>query len=489
MTKYQKFLLCTLGDTSEVMSGMDTYLRRTYEKCKLVEKENFPFWDYRSRRGPFSSSNSSSSSGNSSCDGSSVSSMSSSSKSDTGSEIISISEQFDNDSLLPCEQQKMTIQFLSDANEISSMEEFYQPIVSWIDPDLQILKITDKLECSDKACMSLPEMRAQLPSMAIMVFVQERGALGFERIQSMKRHFEKNPWKFHHSEHVHRGAINPYPYNSQDFYYITEDLPLCAVRQVHTGKEFFRTVLFVSDDNWLTMIQFYKLILDAEPDMKRDDFCLFTVSLFHTFDIQLALKKLQGDTKPRVLGNVRLMFRINDVRNIVSLLPKVCKPLSDTRWETSDNDGNIVVLETPLGLTIGSFSDSDRSSLLERGSITGRSSSENESSFSSQRRLNDNLLSNSNCRSSVQELKQRGAVPDQYSSSRVRYQTIIDNFKVNNEVYSENTVKSTKQIHYSSEENNDLGHNFDNQQSMGRKSNMNKSPTEGKPSVIKSFYV
>ncbi|XP_060563366.1 protein FAM124A-like [Ruditapes philippinarum] len=458
--------------------NMETYLRRTYAQKKLVEqKDDFPFWDYRSRRGAFSSSNSSLASSNSSCDGSSISSISS--RSDTAGEIISISEHSDTDSLLPLEQQKMTIQLLTDTHEISAMEDVYQPIINWIDPDLHVLKITDKSESLDNAFTSLSDISAQIPSMAIMVFLQEDGMVGFERIQTMKRYFEKSPWKFHHSEQVNRGAINPYPYNSQDFYYTSEDLPLWAVRQVHTGKEFFRTVLFVKDTNWQSMMQFYKLILGSEPDVKREDFCLFTVSSFHNFNIQLALKKLQVDTKPRVLDSVRLQFLVNDISNIVSLLPNVCRPLSDTRWETTDNDGNVIVLETPRIQCNSTFSD--KCSLSDRSSLSGRSSLGRQSSFI--QNSNEALVVNDHAR---RRTDSRRKCPEQTERARsyLGDDKILQKIKMDNLLFKENTMKAIKEKHIHLDENHlDSGHK---ENIVGNKNNMVDIP---KPEPMKSFYV
>ena len=304
-----------------------------------------------------------------------------SSRSETGSENTSISEHSDTDSLMVLDQQRMSLQFLTDPHEISAMEDLYQPILNWIDPDLHLLKVTDNSECVDNRSSSMPDGGTRLPSMAIMVFLHEEGMVGFERIQSVKRSFEKAPWKFHHSEEVHRGAINPYPYNSQDFYYTSENLPLWAIRQVHYGKEHIRTVLFVSEDNWDSMVQFYKLLVGSEPDTKRNDFCLFTVHSHIHFDIQLALKKLQCDTKPRVLENVKIQFRVNDISNIMPMFPNVCRPLSDSRWETTDNDGNVVVIETPVIVS----SVSERSSISDTSSISARHSSIKMGSFNYKR--------------------------------------------------------------------------------------------------------
>ncbi|XP_052784713.1 protein FAM124A-like [Mya arenaria] len=459
---------------------MDTYLRRTYAHKKAAEKDDFPFWDYRSRRGPLSCSNSSYSS-TSSCDGSSISSISS--RSESGSESISLSEHSDIDSLSPCDQHKMSIQFVTDSTEISSLEEVYQPIVNWIDPDLHILKITDKSECVDNEITSFDRTGARLPSVAMMVFLQEDGMVGFERIQSVKRYFEKSPWKFHHSEQVNKGAINPYPYNSRDFYYTAEELPLCAVRQVHTGKEFFRTVLFVSESNWTQMMQFYKLILGCEPDMKRDDFCLFTVSSYPNFDIQLALKKLQGDTKPRPLECVRLQFRVGDISNIMSLLPNVCRPLSDTRWQTTDNDGNVVILETPRYLTNSTFID--RCSLSERGSISGRSS--RTDSFSQQtRNQNETGIQRERVRASL-ESRRKTSPQTQRSRSVLVDQKLVDKLKQENLAFRQQTMAAIREHH------RHLDRTVTGETACSPSATcdpyVTKTDTENVPEVGQSFYV
>ena len=373
--------------------------------------------------------------------GSSISSISS--RSETGSEVTSISESYDTESLSPCEQHKMCIQFITEASEISHLEDIYQPIVNWIDPDLHILKITDQSDFNNNGMTSYTATGARLPSVAIMAFLHEDGVVGFERIQTVKRYFEKSPWKFHHTEQVNKGAINPYPYNSRDFYYTSEELPLCAVRQVHTGKEFFRTVLFVSETNWSEMIQLYKLILGSEPDLKRDDFCLFTVSSFLNFDVQLALKKLQGDIKPRPLECVRLQFRVNDVSNLMPLLPNVCRPLSDNRWHTTDNDGNAIVLESPRFLGNSTFID--RCSLSERGSISGRSSRTDSFSQNSKNQ-SESSIERGRMRTSL-ESRHKQNLSKSRAISMLVDPKLIDKIKSENIMFKEKTIKAIQQHH------------------------------------------
>ncbi|XP_069103942.1 protein FAM124A-like isoform X1 [Argopecten irradians] len=338
---------------------MDAYLKRTYGQKRTGNGQNkYPFWDYRSRRGSLSASAS-----NSSNDGSSISSIGSL-RSETESENISLSGNSDIDSIMLSDPYRMTVHFLADAHEIYPMMDMYQPVIDWVDPDLHIFKISERTDFSDGDNQSFSMQTSYLPSVSLMVFLHEEGMLGCERIQNAKRHFEKSPWKFHHSEEVSRGRVNPYPYNSQDFYYTSEDLPLWAVRQVHYGKEHIRVVVFASEENWNDMVQFYKIIIGTEPDLNRNDFCLFTIHTHLNYDVQFALKKIQSDIKPRALDCVKLQFRVTDVGQIVPLFPNVCKPLSDTRWQTTDHDGNVIVLE----VTGCNLSPSDKTSHVSRHS-------------------------------------------------------------------------------------------------------------------------
>ena len=248
-----------------------------------------------------------------------------------------------------------------------------------------MFKVTEKTG-EDNLNQSLYQSKtvSRIPSIAVMLFLEEEGVLGYERIQCAKRRFEKPPWKFHHSEQIGQGKINLYPYNSADYFYTSEDLPLWAVRQVHYGKEHLRVVLFVSDGNWLDMVQFYKLVIGCEPDIQKEDFCLFTVHTHVNYDVQFALKKLKGETRPRVLDCVRLQFRVSQVGNMVPLFPNICKPISDRMWATTDHDGNNIIIDVMDTVRIkpstsSNSSVSSRSSRVSRVSRTSRPPSSNSS--------------------------------------------------------------------------------------------------------------
>lgn len=330
---------------------METYLRRTYQqrliKPGLVVDDYdgnvYPFWDYRSRRGSLSTS---SSSGSASFDGCSLSSMSSIRAADNVS-VSSSTLSSDSDSVMvTSDPQRIHLQFLVDHHQILPLTNLYQSVVNWIDADLRVFSVTQNSvdeTCNQSLCE--PKRVSRMPSVALMLFLSEDGPQGYERIQDSKRQFNNSPWKFHHSEHVSHGKINPYPFNSPDYFYTSEELPLWAVRLVHCGKESLRIVLFTSDECWEDMINFYKLVLGSDPDVSRDDFLMFIVHSQGHYDVQFALKKLKGETQPRPLNSVKLKFRVAEVGSLVPLFPNVCKPVSDGLWETRDHDGNVICIE------------------------------------------------------------------------------------------------------------------------------------------------
>jgi hypothetical protein len=270
--------------------------------------------------------------------------------------------------------------------QILSLTDLYQPVVDWVDSDLRLFSVTENIQdgsCNQSLCE--PKRVSRMPSIAIMLFLSEDGPDGYERIQTAKRRFEKSPWKFHHSEHVSHGKINPYPFNSPDYFYTSEELPLWAVRMVHCGKESIRIVLFTSDECWEDMIRFYRLVIGFEPDVAKDDFCMFTIYSREQYDVQFALKKLKGETKPRALNSVKLQFRVPEVGNLVPLFPNVCKPVSDGVWETHDHDGNVITIDVtgkprPKSSTPSCIRDEATSQSSRKSSCSSRSSTHSSKS-------------------------------------------------------------------------------------------------------------
>ncbi len=271
----------------------------------------------------------------------------------------------------PTQVEKLCLHIHCDGRQEEEVRHLYQPLFDWIDPSGDIFAVINERNLppgftfsdspplkqdSDhgnkpnglhltaaKRQMGLPVV--QIPSLAVVLFLKEDTMVGSERLDMANTIFEKLPWTFHHSESVTRGKINPYPYNNQNYYTAGPNDPLCAIRQIHCGTQHVRLVRFTSADTWQDQINLYGLLLGQEPEVRKPDFCLFTAASHGDYDIQLALKKVPKDIECRCASAGALGFRVGQVGHLVPLLPHMCSPISDTRWRTTDLDGNAIYLD------------------------------------------------------------------------------------------------------------------------------------------------
>ena len=168
---------------------------------------------------------------------------------------------------------------------------------------------------------------------------------GGTRLSRANRTFSNPPWHYHHSDSVLQGRIRVYAENAQDYYSTDPSLPLCAARQVHSGPEHVRVVRFVSYENWRDTLDLYRLIINSEPDITKPDFYLYTMCQYPTYDVQFALKRLPKSVSVATSERTTLQFRVSDIGQLVPLLPNMCTQTGDVnRWQTTDLDGNPVVL-------------------------------------------------------------------------------------------------------------------------------------------------
>ena len=283
----------------------------------------------------------------------------------------------DTESTSSSSTERMCLHIHCDGRTEEIVRQLYQPLFDWVDPHGHIFNVINEKNLSpgyefydkfgratatvenhneiDKKCISNGKCHnihngvqmptVEIPSLAIVLFLREHALVGSERVDMASSIFEKEPWKFHHSESISRGKINAYPYNNQNYFTAGPNDPLCAIRQIHCGKQHVRFVRFTSIDTWQDQINLYSLFLGQEPEVYKTDFCMFTVTTQDEYDIQLALKKVPQEIKCRHSSSIALGFRVGQVGDLVPLLPNMCIPISDTRWNTSDLDGNKVYLD------------------------------------------------------------------------------------------------------------------------------------------------
>ncbi|KAK7089917.1 hypothetical protein V1264_009797 [Littorina saxatilis] len=320
---------------------------------------------------------------------------------------------------------RLTFELSVDPHEVYPLLDLYEALTGWIDPDLRLFHAAERETVSSNTANKCHQQHSGArkgilvnkhnvnnnrhrnlstfrggqhfidegetvfrnnandevrleegsPPVSVVLFLYEEETCSGGRVDSVRQCMERAPWKLHHCERASRRNLNLNP-KSLDYFFLSEDLPLWSVRQVHYGKEHIRIVVQTKDDTWLDMVQFYKLILGFEPDLLRDDFCLFTVHSQINFDIQFALKR-EGpttSTQPSTRQSVRLKFKVAELGRLVPLFPNVCQPISEACWLTTDHDGNQVLLDVTAHCSGGSSttsSGSDRASSESCASASG----------------------------------------------------------------------------------------------------------------------
>ena len=248
----------------------------------------------------------------------------------------------------------LTIHFITDPKKSRKLKKLLKPLIDSIAPKLKLFNYVERSEKMKRKISdggSKPgddKQTPTVPASGVVLFLNE--GFGMERILEAQKYLSaKAEWSVHHSETVGANAV-PYPTNNQDFYAHQDDMPLWAIRQVHFGRDRLRFQIFVSYDNWQDTIDFYSTVLARNFQYQKDDFCYFLVfaSRNLNIEVQLAFKKLPLGFKPRLLDSTILQFKVENIGGLVPLLPNVCTPISDSRWQTVDPDGNKILLFNTL---------------------------------------------------------------------------------------------------------------------------------------------
>ncbi|XP_038070900.1 serine/arginine repetitive matrix protein 2-like [Patiria miniata] len=244
----------------------------------------------------------------------------------------------------------LTLHFITDPGRSHPLRKILRPLIESIVPKHKLFNFVERSESAardqrETAGGPDQDKPASVPTLGVVLLLQEE--FGMERILEAQKYLGTEPWELHHRGKVGSNNV-PYPTNNQDFYAHPSwpDAALWAVRQVHFGKDRLRFQLFVSNEMWADSISFYSLLLSRSTHVEKADFCYFLVFCSQTLnlEVQLALKKLPPGFKPQFLDSTILQFKVGDMGQLVPLLPRVCIPISDKRWQTADPDGNKVLL-------------------------------------------------------------------------------------------------------------------------------------------------
>eukprot|EP00062_Callorhinchus_milii_P000628 gi/632934808/ref/XP_007886586.1/ PREDICTED: protein FAM124B isoform X1 [Callorhinchus milii] len=244
---------------------------------------------------------------------------------------------------LPEESQdpfQMTVHLLANPGESQPLQQILDCLLQWLSPDIQLFHVSER--AAPVKCPMSPSKRPSYPSLSVILFFHED--FGEERILQVHDFFQGPPWRYHHSESV-GGKILPYMICCQDFYSLDANMPIWAVRQVHYGSEILRVTLCCSYENFEDAVKLYELILQSKATVQKSDFCCFTVYSNQSFCIQLSLKQLPLGVSVNLKESAVLQFRVQAIGELVPLLPNPCVPISNTRWQTEDYDGNKILFQ------------------------------------------------------------------------------------------------------------------------------------------------
>ncbi|KAG7471077.1 hypothetical protein MATL_G00120590 [Megalops atlanticus] len=199
---------------------------------------------------------------------------------------------------------------------------------------------------------------AGCPSLAVTLFLHE--AYGEERILRVLDFLQRPPWQYHHTEScggraggIHitsttspsNALLRPYLLPSRDFYSLGKGMPVWGVRPVHCGGEMLRVTLYSGYDNFEDAVRLYETILQRQAEEQKTGFCWFTLHTERGLCLQLAIKQLSPGVRVEPCDSAVLQFRAEEIGQLVPLLPNPCTPISATRWQTEDLDGNKILFQ------------------------------------------------------------------------------------------------------------------------------------------------
>nr|XP_020473854.1 protein FAM124B-like isoform X2 [Monopterus albus] len=246
----------------------------------------------------------------------------------------------------------MNLHLLANPGDSLLLQHTLDRLLRWLCPSLRIFHVSER--ASPFSLCPMPGY----PSLAITFFLHE--AYGEERILKVLDFFQRPPWQYHHTENCSNrtGGIHitssspsantllwPYLLPSRDFYSLGAGMPVWGVRPVHCGGEILRVTLYSGYDNYEDAVRLYETVLQRQVEEQKTGFCWFTLHTEPGLCLQLALKQLSPGVRVEPCSCAVLQFSVEEIGQLVPLLPNPCTPISTTRWQTEDLDGNKVLFQ------------------------------------------------------------------------------------------------------------------------------------------------
>ncbi|XP_073345717.1 protein FAM124A [Pagrus major] len=250
----------------------------------------------------------------------------------------------------------MNLHLLANPGDSLLLQHTLDRLLRWLCPSLRIFHVSERASPLRNYTRLSPV--AGYPSLAITFFLHE--AYGEERILKVLDFFQRPPWQYHHTEscgkrtggiHItsssspNNALMRPYLLPSRDFYSLGAGMPVWGVRPVHCGGEILRVTLYSGYDNYEDAVRLYETVLQRQAEEQKTGFCWFTLHSEPGLCLQLAIKQLSPGVRVEPCTSAVLQFSVEEIGQLVPLLPNPCTPISTTRWQTEDLDSNKVLFQ------------------------------------------------------------------------------------------------------------------------------------------------
>ncbi|XP_066201984.1 protein FAM124B [Saccopteryx leptura] len=235
----------------------------------------------------------------------------------------------------------MTVHLLAHAGHGSLLQHTLDQLLDCICPEVRLFLVSERASPVRNHDRGHPR-RSRFPGMSVLLFLHE--SLGEERLFRVLESLQRWPWQCYPAPKA-QGKPRPYLLADQEFYSLDSQMPVWGVRQVHCGTEILRVTLYCAFDNYEDAISLYEMILQREAAVQKSSFCFFVLYATESFTLQLSLKQLPLGMSVDPKESSVLQFKVQEIGQLVPLLPHPCVPISRSRWQTQDYDGNKILLQ------------------------------------------------------------------------------------------------------------------------------------------------
>ncbi|XP_052049484.1 protein FAM124B [Apodemus sylvaticus] len=235
----------------------------------------------------------------------------------------------------------LTVHLLADTGNGLLLQQALDQLLDCICPEVRLFQVSERARPVNYHEKYHPR-RARFPGMSVLLFLQE--SLGQERLFRVLDFLQRSPWQGFPTQHAQGRPCSYLPAN-QEFYSLHNQMPVWGMRPVHCGTDILRVTLYCSFDNYEDAIRLYEMLLQRDATVQKSDFCFFVLYATEGFSLQLSLKQLPLGMSVDPRESSVLQFRVQEIGQLVPLLPNPCVPISSTRWQTQDYDGNKILLQ------------------------------------------------------------------------------------------------------------------------------------------------